>query len=43
MKSNKIKLVYSVIDPNAKENMLAALKDLAVEKLLQYIEANRPQ
>lgn len=36
-----IKPVYSVIDPNAKENTVAALKRLAVEKLLQYIETGR--
>lgn len=38
MKSNRVKLVYSVINPNAKENTLAALKRLAAEKVLQFIE-----
>ena len=38
-----VKPVCSVVDPNAKEHTLAAWKSLAVEKLLQYIEASRPQ
>lgn len=43
METEKVKPVYSVIDPNAREDTLAALKNLAVEKLLRSIEAERPR
>lgn len=43
MRSDKGKPVYFVIDPNAKEDTRKILKNLIVEKLLQYIETEHPQ
>lgn len=42
MKTKKITPVYSVIDPNKKEDMLALLRKIAVEKLL-HMETNHSQ
>lgn len=43
MQANKVKPVYSVIDPNAGKDTLEVLKNLAVEKILQRIKMERPQ
>lgn len=43
MQANKVKPVYSVIDPNARKDTLEVLKNLAVEKLLQRMKLDHPQ
>lgn len=43
MRVDKVKPVYSIIDPNTKEDTLAVLKNLAVEKLLRQIKADCPR
>lgn len=43
MQANKVKPVYSVIDPNTRKDTLEVLKSLAVEKLLQRIKLDHPQ
>lgn len=43
MQANKVKPVYSVIDPNARKDTLEVLKTLAVEKLLQRTKVDRLQ
>lgn len=43
MGNGRIRPVYLVIDPNARENTKQALKELAVEKLLRRIETDRSQ
>lgn len=43
MQADQVEPVYSVIDPNARRDTVEALKNLAVEKPLERIRADRPQ